>query len=157
MFCLFEKGNPPNQKRGEKGTTGGPSCGWTNSVRTTLIPWLKQGNKIIPGVLGWCEMDFAHPQYDGYFFLHPDCRFQSLVPFTRRTHFRVCLVLTSKHDAETGNMISPKGFHDGYRLTLQIGEQKIVDKDAGAMLWHNSNHISPDGEHVFSMKCTHML
>ena len=45
-----------------------------NLVSTMLFPvdgrnpaifcWYSQGNRIIPGFLGWCEMDFGHPQYD---------------------------------------------------------------------------------------------
>ena len=43
-----------------------PYCGWTKSCTTskpweTIVCWYLQGNQIILGSLGWCEMDFAHP------------------------------------------------------------------------------------------------
>ena len=41
-------------------------CGWTESVRTTLKPWEMmvgwhvQGNRILPGLLGWCRISSIH-------------------------------------------------------------------------------------------------
>ena len=40
--------------------------GWKKSCTTlkpweTIFFWYLQGNRIIPGFFGWCEMDFVHP------------------------------------------------------------------------------------------------
>ena len=41
-------------------------CGWTKSCTTlkweAIVCWYFTGNRIIPGFLRWCEMDFVHPQ-----------------------------------------------------------------------------------------------
>ena len=44
-------------------------CGWTNSC-TTWKSWgpvvcCRYRGIIVPGILGWCEMEFVHPQYVG--------------------------------------------------------------------------------------------
>ena len=57
--CVDGFGKPKETYRGGVHTVDGQ----TPRPHHEMKPWLKlQGNRIIPGFLRWCEMDFVHPQ-----------------------------------------------------------------------------------------------